>query len=176
MDPFMPKCASLCLNRGPPVCRWIGETCLCCAREGAACWSVPLWAKRAKGPRGARDKGTEGSGVTSCPCVDETMPSVNKPKLAVMTEVGWTKGKCLNAICDQLESIRTTLQWFGPFKPFDTVFIVIMLIFYVALSFRCQLGLFLRGINPVHQQLRQRLKGTSTDGMITEDAEKRSKA
>lgn len=44
--------------------------------------------QRAKGPQEARDKGTEGSRVTSCPCVDETMPSVNKPKLAVMTEVG----------------------------------------------------------------------------------------
>ncbi|KAK2844606.1 hypothetical protein Q5P01_011265 [Channa striata] len=47
--------------------------------------------QRAKDPQGARDKGTEGSRVTSCPCVDETMPSVNKPKLAVMTEVGRTK-------------------------------------------------------------------------------------
>ena len=33
--------------------------------------------------------------MTSCPCVDETMPSVNKPKLAVMTEVGRTKGNYL---------------------------------------------------------------------------------
>lgn len=39
-------------------------------------------------PVGGEDKGTEGSRVTSCPCADETMPSVNKPKLAVMTEVG----------------------------------------------------------------------------------------
>jgi len=41
---------------------------------------------RGRGPH--RDKGTEGSRVTSCPCGDETMPSVNNPKLAVMTEVG----------------------------------------------------------------------------------------
>ena len=44
--------------------------------------------QRAKDPQEAGDKGTEGSRVTSCPCLDETMPSVNKPKLAVMIEVG----------------------------------------------------------------------------------------
>lgn len=43
--------------------------------------------RRAKDPLEAGDKRTEGSGVTSYPCVGETMPSVNKPKLAVMTEV-----------------------------------------------------------------------------------------
>lgn len=51
--------------------------------------------QRAKGPQEARDKGTEGSRVTSCPCVDETMASVNKPKLTVMIEVGGTKGSSL---------------------------------------------------------------------------------
>lgn len=54
--------------------------------------------QRAKGLQEAGDKGTEGSRVTSCPCVDETMPSVNKPKLAVMTAVGWTKGNYLKCI------------------------------------------------------------------------------
>lgn len=89
------KCASLCLNGRPPVCIWIGETCLCGAKGGAACQSVPQWARGPWAHGGAEDKGTEGSRVTSCPCVDETMPSVNKPKLAVITEVGWTKGKHL---------------------------------------------------------------------------------
>lgn len=41
-----------------------------------------------QGPQEAGDEGTEGSGVTSCPYLDETMPSVNKPELAVMTEIG----------------------------------------------------------------------------------------
>lgn len=45
------------------------------------------------GPQEAGDKGTEGSRVTSCPCVDETMPSVNKPKLAVMR--GWVNKRKL---------------------------------------------------------------------------------
>lgn len=44
--------------------------------------------QRPRRPQEAGDKGTEGSRVTSCPSLDETMPSVNKPKLVVMTEVG----------------------------------------------------------------------------------------
>lgn len=60
---------------------------------------MPLWcqrmssllkcaamSQRAKDLQEAGDKGTEGNRVTSCPCVDETMPSVNKSKLAIMTE------------------------------------------------------------------------------------------
>lgn len=85
-----------------PLCVWIedhlyadewvwieaGETCFCGAREGAACRSVPLWARGPRARRRPGDKRTEGSGVTSCPCVDETMPSVNKPKLA-SNDRGW---------------------------------------------------------------------------------------
>lgn len=58
------------------------------------CWRMSSLSKcaamsqKAKGPQEAGDKGTEGSRVTSCPCADETMPSVNKPKPAVMTEAG----------------------------------------------------------------------------------------
>lgn len=45
---------------------------------------------RAKLLQGAWDKGPEGSRGTSCPCLDETIASVNKPPLAVMAEVGRT--------------------------------------------------------------------------------------
>lgn len=65
------------------------ETCLCgtSPQRGSSLLECAAMSRRAKDPQEAGDKRTEGSGVTSCPCVGETMPSVNKPKLAVMTEV-----------------------------------------------------------------------------------------
>lgn len=64
-----------------------GDMPLWCQRRSSLSECAAM-SQRAMGPWGAEDKGTEDSRVTSCPCVDETMPSVNKPKLAVITEVG----------------------------------------------------------------------------------------
>lgn len=60
-----------------------GDMPLWCQRRSSLLECATM-SQRAMG----EDKGTEGSRVTSCPCVDETMPSVNKPTLTVMTEVG----------------------------------------------------------------------------------------
>lgn len=69
-------------------CEWgLGDMPLW-RRRMSSLWKCAAMSQGAKGPQEAGDKGTEGSRVTSCPCADETMPSVNKPKLAVMTEVG----------------------------------------------------------------------------------------
>lgn len=81
--------------------------------------------QRAKGPQEARDKGTEGSRVTSCPCVDETMPSVNKPKLCG-NDRGWVNKRQPF----EMQSVINLSQYvayysdLAPLRPFYTLFIV----------------------------------------------------
>lgn len=68
---------------------------------------------RAKLLQGAWDEGPEGSRVTSCPSVDETMPSVNKPTLVVITEAGLTIGghlKCVPRSNQRKKSVQGTLK------------------------------------------------------------------
>lgn len=89
--------------------RGVQKTCLCGAREAAACHECAAMSQMGSGLRGeGLGIKSEGMEVTSCPCEHETMPSVNvnKPKLAVMAKIGWTKRPPF-----EMRSVNRSSQW-----------------------------------------------------------------